>query len=445
MPLSNFKISNNFLTKAHDPRYQRIEGGVQLNDIYDENATNFAQTSENTMFQRFDLNIKRIIYPLYLIISSIIFLILIIHLFFILFLSIISVKTREENSTFFSSEKIKSPFTFFSWIYLPTNMSESENKAEIIIHEKAHASQLHSIDLLLMNMLSIVMWFNPLVWLMRKSLLQVHEYIADDKVINSGFNLFNYQALLINLVAEEKFISISSGFKQSLIKNRFIMMNNANSNKDSRPRYLTLIPIILLLFLGVSLINGQASQNVDSIGSKVFTVLIDAGHGGKDPGAIINGNIKEKDLTLSYINAFKKKAPSYKNLKLVFTREDDEFRELNQRVNNPSDLLVSVHLWTSPNTELSGIDCYIGSESEYKEESVAIGNLILSELKQVNGIKTQNSSKEANFFILNNCKCPAILINLGFISNEGDLSFISDKNYQDLICDKILYSISNLD
>lgn len=445
LPLSNFKISNSFLTKPHVTRNEKIEASVQLNGIYDENTVNLAQTSENITSQRFDLIFKKVIYPLYLIVSSILFLSLIIHLFFMLFLSIKSVKTHEGNTTFFSSEKIKSPFTFFRWIYLPKNWSERENKAEIILHEKVHASQLHSIDLVIMKILSIVMWFNPLVWLMRNSLLLVHEYIADDKVINSGFDLINYQALLINQVAEEKFILLSSGFNQSLIKNRFTMMNKANSNKDSRPRILALIPVVLILFVGVSFIKGQVAQNVDSGASKVFTFVIDAGHGGKDPGAIINDNIKEKDLTLSFIKAFKKKAPSYKNLKLVFTREDDEFLELNQRIKNQSDLFISIHINVSSNIELSGIEGYIAKESEYKEKSEAISNLILSELKQVDGIKTQNSTKEANFFVLNNSKCPAILINLGFISNQDDLSFISDKNNQDLICDKILNAISKLD
>ncbi|MBE9466691.1 MAG: N-acetylmuramoyl-L-alanine amidase [Bacteroidetes bacterium] len=349
----------------------------------------------------------------------------------------ISEKIKKERIVLLSNKNGNS-FTFFNWIFIPSYYYGEEETKDIISHEKIHASQYHSIDLMLIELLSAVMWFNPLVWMMKDSVQLVHEYLADEGVLNTGTDKLKYQALLINQVAEEKFICLSSGFNNSLIKKRMIMMTKNKFNRGSKLKFFALIPLATILFIVVACIKGQEVNK----NSKAFTVVIDAGHGGKDSGVKFNDKITEKDLSLSIAKMLKEKASRDMKLNLILTREKDEFLELNKRINSDADLFISIHINFSKNTDISGIECFIAKNSENKTESKNIGKLVVSELNQLSGMKT--SLKETDFLVLRESKCPALLLNIGYISNPYDLSFITDKYNQGLICDKILNVINQL-
>jgi hypothetical protein len=128
---------------------------------------------------------------------------------------------------------------------------------DIIKHESVHASQYHSVDLIIVELLSAVMWFNPLIWMIKRSVQSVHEYLADEGVLNAGTDKLRYQALLINQVAEESLICLSSGFNNSLIKKRMIMMNKIKSNAGSKLSILALLPLAAVLFFAGACVNGQ--------------------------------------------------------------------------------------------------------------------------------------------------------------------------------------------
>lgn len=348
-----------------------------------------------------------------------------------------STKIKRERIVLLN-KKNGEPFTFFNWIFIPSDYYGEDETKDIISHERIHASQYHSIDLILIELLSAAMWFNPLIWMMKKSVQLVHEYLADEGVLNTGTDKLKYQALLINQIAEERLICLSSSFNQSLIKKRMIMMTKRKFNQGSRLKIFSLIPLATVLFIGVACINGQEVNK----NSKAFTVIVDAGHGGKDSGAKLNDEITEKDLTLSIAKILKEKALANTKINLIFTREKDEFLELNNRNASNADLFISIHNNFSKNADISGIECFIAKESENKPESEKIGRLVVSELNQLSGIKT--SLKEANFLVLRESECPALLLTIGYISNPNDLSFITDKYNQGLICDKILNVINQL-
>jgi hypothetical protein len=88
----------------------------------------------------------------------------------------------------------------------------------------------------------------------------VHEYLADEGVLSTGIDRLQYQALLVNQVAEERIICLSSGFHHSLIKKRLIMMTKNKPDQDPKLRILSLVPIALFLFVGVACINGQKTN-----------------------------------------------------------------------------------------------------------------------------------------------------------------------------------------
>lgn len=134
-------------------------------------------------------------------------------------------------------------FSFFNSIFLGENISE-ENKASIIAHEKIHIEQKHSLDLLFFEMLRIVFWFNPMIYLFQNRIATLHEYIADAKVTIQKDKKQYYQSLLSEVFQTEKISFINTFFNQSLIKKRIIMLQKSKSTKTAQFKYLLLLPII---------------------------------------------------------------------------------------------------------------------------------------------------------------------------------------------------------
>ncbi len=206
-------------------------------------------------------NYKRVLALIYFGITCVLGIRLLISLSRIFLLWYNSVSIVKKELVIETTRQIKNSFSFFNVIFLNKEEKTDEEINSIIAHESIHASQLHSLDILLIELLSAVMWFNPVVWMMRKSLQQIHEYLADEGALSTGVNKSKYQALLLNQVAEERLISLSSGFNHSLIKKRIIMMTKPKLSQKTNLKILTIIPVAALLFLGVACVNGQVEKN----------------------------------------------------------------------------------------------------------------------------------------------------------------------------------------
>ena len=152
---------------------------------------------------------------------------------------------------------MKVRFPFFRWIFIPKDIEDRDEMESIIIHESVHVTQHHSADNLLIGFTAALMWFNPLVWMMKKSFHLIHEYLADEGTIGSGIDRLRYQAFLINHVAEERVHPGSSGFNQSLIKKRMIMMTRDKNKLQKKGRILVMIPLSLILISTTGFINGM--------------------------------------------------------------------------------------------------------------------------------------------------------------------------------------------
>lgn len=147
----------------------------------------------------------------------------------------------------------QSPFNFFNILFLSRNQSETATYNEIIDHEKIHLIQYHSIDLLIMEILTIVFWLNPFIWLYKISIRTVHEYLADEGVILKGYDKINYQKLLITQSVGNPIFDITNYFNYSRLKNRFKMITKEKSKKVFTMKYLGVIPLMFLSFMFFSL------------------------------------------------------------------------------------------------------------------------------------------------------------------------------------------------
>jgi len=142
------------------------------------------------------------------------------------------------------------PFSFFRYVFIHEKVMNLPEFEQILAHERVHIFQSHSTDLLLAQALVIFQWFNPLVWQVQKAIKINHEFIADDKVVNSGFELFDYQTLLLSQLISIRSVELVNNFNLISIKKRITMMTKIKSGFQAKLKALVAIPVtIILLFL----------------------------------------------------------------------------------------------------------------------------------------------------------------------------------------------------
>jgi TonB family protein len=144
------------------------------------------------------------------------------------------------------------PFSFFRLLFIPVSLQDKESLSQVIAHEKVHIRQAHTLDLLLLELLTIVQWFNPVIWLYRRSVKSVHEYLADEGVLDHGFDRTNYAELLLNQTLGTQVNDLTHNFNYSLLKNRMIMMTKTRSKRWRSLKAAFAIPVITLLVVAFS-------------------------------------------------------------------------------------------------------------------------------------------------------------------------------------------------
>lgn len=141
------------------------------------------------------------------------------------------------------------PFSFYRYIVLSrsdygTPPLEGQGMVAILAHERGHIRQRHTLDLLLVDTLTALQWFNPAMWMLRQDLRAIHEYEADAAVLSQGINMRQYQYLLIQKAVAACGYSVANGITHSTLKNRINMMLHKKSNPASLLKLLALLPIV---------------------------------------------------------------------------------------------------------------------------------------------------------------------------------------------------------
>ena len=135
------------------------------------------------------------------------------------------------------------PHSFFSYIFLNKETYKTEQiPNEVLIHEQTHAIQKHSIDVLLIELLQILFWFHPLVYIIKHAIKLNHEFLADEAVINQGVEPSAYQQLLIAFSSNASKHELASAINYSSIKKRFTVMKTHTSKRNIWLRSIVLLP-----------------------------------------------------------------------------------------------------------------------------------------------------------------------------------------------------------
>ena len=152
-------------------------------------------------------------------------------------------KERLEGGIYlFVHEKEIAPFSWMKFIVLSKKDCEEGGEA-ILTHERAHIHHLHSWDLLLADVCVFFQWFNPAAWLLKQELQNIHEYEADEWVINQGIDAKRYQLLLIKKAVGTRLYSMANNLNHSSLKKRITMMIKKKSNPWARLKYLYILPL----------------------------------------------------------------------------------------------------------------------------------------------------------------------------------------------------------
>jgi beta-lactamase regulating signal transducer with metallopeptidase domain/biopolymer transport protein ExbD len=145
------------------------------------------------------------------------------------------------------------PHTFLGSIFVNKGRYEKgEIGDEILLHELAHARQKHSLDVLFVEILKILYWFNPILWMYKKAILTNHEYLADEAVLSKGIEIPAYQKILFQTMLNQPLHGLSNNMSYSLTKKRLQMMTKPTSKFNYVLKTFTLIPLFVVmgLFLG---------------------------------------------------------------------------------------------------------------------------------------------------------------------------------------------------
>jgi N-acetylmuramoyl-L-alanine amidase len=337
---------------------------------------------------------------------------------------------------------IEQPFSYFNMIFLPKN---GINQL-IFEHELAHVRRRHWLDLLVMEVGSALLWFNPIMILYRKSIRIQHEYEADAQIVTQGAPLESYLDCILSHLRSGNSNGLVSHFFTENIKQRILMMTRNNENRKFKLLYLLFAPLVCGLMLAFSSPIDKGHHVIQSLmpgDTNEILIVVDAGHGGHDAGTYRN-KINEKGITLGIAKGIRKIGEN-KGIKVILTRSKDEAMSLEERISIASlykaDMFLSLHVNAhSAETAASGIDIFIGEGNRQFDKSNRVAEHLKRELSLLGGIKV-NEVANSNFYVLNKNTVPSILLELGYLSNDADYAYIGDFENQERISEHIINAV----
>lgn len=178
------------------------------------------------------------------------------------------VKKTNDYTLIVHQEQDLNPFSWMNYMILPEK--DYDNQAFAIVeHEKAHIRYQHSWDLVLANLCCLMQWFNPAIWLLKLELQNIHEYEADDYVLNQGIDAKTYQLLLIKKAAGSRLYSLANSLNHNSLKKRIAMMLTKKSSSWARAKYLFVLPVSVLA------VTAFAHPEVMNLSQEIEVVTVD--------------------------------------------------------------------------------------------------------------------------------------------------------------------------
>lgn len=246
--------------------------------------------------------------------------------FFKLF-KIITVSNSEKKDklVYINTDLVHTPFSFFNYIVFNEELINPVELQNIMKHEEAHSIQKHSFDTLLAQFFIILFWFNPIVWLYRKSIVQNLEFLADSYAIQQVSDKKHYQKTMLKITLQPQHISIINTFNQSSIKKRIIMLNTNQSNKKNALKYAIVIPV-LVAFIMLFQVKVIAKERILNSFNQIQQMQ-------REEKYIIESSLTDSELK-EYSKQFKNDYKIDLNIKGVKRNSDKEITAINITLND---------------------------------------------------------------------------------------------------------------
>jgi TonB family protein len=219
-------------------------------------------------------------------------------------------------------EKECSPFSFMNYIFVSRPLQNSEGYDRMMAHEMEHIRQGHSLDVLILELLTAFQWFNPFMWMLRRAIRENHEFLADQAVLGSGVKRGYYKKLLLNQFAGDQLV-LTNNFNYSLIKKRIKMMSKMKSSKIAN------VKIILGVFTALALIVFFACEQKETmeleepiVDENVVTIKSTLLEDGRMKIEGTAEDMEEFTKRYSDVNSFKIETDSLGNVFLVHKEEE---------------------------------------------------------------------------------------------------------------------------
>lgn len=185
--------------------------------------------------------------------------------FFIQFTGLLLLRWRnpiikDESFTIVELSDDRPPFSFFNHIFINPTQYDWDTYEQILAHEKIHAAQRHSFDILLAELLKVTQWFNPFAWWYRRVVEDNLEYLTDAVMLHRGTQRESYQMNLLKVAVPHHPLTLGTNYNQSTLKQRIKMMNIKKSSLASSWKYLFLIPILAFSVLTLNSVSANAEE-----------------------------------------------------------------------------------------------------------------------------------------------------------------------------------------
>ena len=251
---------------------------IKLNTNYSSNLNLNYNNTKEIIQQSSTIDWLQLGFYVYILIAIILFFKIIYNLFSVIKIirnkKIIEVK----NFKIINTNQNIEPFSFFNYIVLNSSFYTLAELQNIVLHEKIHSKQKHSIDVLITHLFAVVFWFNPILYWYKKAVYQNLEYIADSEAIAQIEDKKSYQLTLLKVISNQNCLPISNHFYQSLIKKRIVMLNKNQSHKRNSLKYAILLPaligFVLLFQIKVIAQEKQLKSQKDKVDKTAVAVLV---------------------------------------------------------------------------------------------------------------------------------------------------------------------------
>ncbi|WP_423130103.1 carboxypeptidase-like regulatory domain-containing protein [Gaoshiqia sp. Z1-71] len=177
---------------------------------------------------------------------------------------------KQDGFYLHETSRYQLPFSFFNHIFINPNNHKQEEINDILTHEQVHIRERHWVDLLFIELFTVILWFNPVIWLFEQAIKQNHEYLADKGVLTRGHSPVRYQVLLINQLMGMQVIGITNSLTFALGPTRLNMMTKQKTPKKKLLRMACGIPVLAVLLIAFAepelqpVVSVQADNNAES-------------------------------------------------------------------------------------------------------------------------------------------------------------------------------------